>query len=543
MRERPFVLAALWTLATSATLPAQQSIPGPRHLPAAMPADAPVAGPVRLEQGSLAGAVLASGVRAFRGIPYAAPPVGPLRWTAPQPPRAWKGVRTATKFGPQCMQLPIFGDMVFRSDGMSEDCLYLNVWAPPAGRRLPVLLYVYGGGFVGGDGSELRYDGESLARRGIVVVTMNYRLGVFGFLSLPELTRESPHHASGNYGLLDQVAALEWVRRNIAAFGGDPRRITIGGESAGSISVCALMASPLSRGLIAGAIGESGGMIHPTFAPVPLDSAERRGETFARSGGATSLEALRALPAESLLKASSRFRVVAAVDGWFLPQSPAEIFAAGRAARVPLLAGWNSQEGFWRDLLGAREPTPQSWAAVVDSLYGTDSTEALRLFPGTTPQQVMESGTLLAGARWIAYSTWKWADLQGRTGGRPVYRYLFVHPRPATRAPAAAPPPPGAVHSAEIEYALGNLATNEVYAWTPQDDSASAAMEAFFAAFVKTGNPNGAGLPRWPAAFAGDSVRVMILDASPHAEASAHEDAFRFLGRFYGAGSVRAPQR
>ena len=211
MTRQLAVLATIWALALPAALRAQQPVVGPRHLPAALPADAPSTGPLRVDGSRLAGAILPDGVRAFRGIPYAAAPVGALRWRAPRPVRPWKGVRRAAKFGPQCMQLPIFSDMVFRSDGMSEDCLYLNVWAPEAapGRRLPVLVYVYGGGFVGGDGSELRYDGESLARRGIVVVTMNYRLGVFGFLAHPGLTRESPHHASGDYGLLDQAAALD----------------------------------------------------------------------------------------------------------------------------------------------------------------------------------------------------------------------------------------------------------------------------------------------------------------------------------------------
>ncbi len=566
-KSRLAFVALCAALGASVPARAQAPVSGPRHLAPTAPAGAPATGPVRIAGGRIAGAILPDSVRIFRGIPFAAPPLGDLRWKPPQPARPWDGVRDATRFGPQCMQLPVFGDMVFRSDGMSEDCLYLNVWAPPTaatGRRLPVLLYIYGGGFVGGDGSELRYDGESLARRGIVVVTTNYRLGVFGFLALPELTRESPHHASGNYGLLDQVAALQWVRRNIAAFGGDPTRITIAGESAGSIAVCALMASPLSRGLIAGAIGESGGMIHPTAAPVPPDSAQRRGEAFAERAGASSLSALRALPAESLLKASRRAYFPAVVDGWFLPQSPAEIFAAGRQAHVPLLLGWNSQEQEWRSLLGLRTPTPQNWTAVIDSLYGADSAEALQLFPGATQEQVMESGTLLAGARWIAYSTWKWAELQGRTGGRPVYRYVFVHPRPATRGPTPIPPtagavvpestlraarrtvpvanaaPAGAVHSAEIEYALGNLATNEVFAWTPQDDSVSAAMEGYFAAFVKTGDPNGLGLPAWPAAYSGGEVKVMILDAQPHAERAPHEDAFRFLDRRY-RSSTRAP--
>src|SRR5436305_1282535 len=204
-----------------------------------------------------------SGVRIFRGIPFAQPPVGDLRWKPPQSPKNWEGVRQAIQFGPRCMQHPVFGDMNFRSNGMSEDCLYLNVWTPAkkGNERLPVLVYFYGGGFIAGDGSEPRYDGESLARRGIVVVTLNYRLGVFGFLAHPELSREASYNGSGNYGLLDQMAGLRWVHENIAAFGGDPHRVTIGGESAGSVSVSALMVSPLSRGLIAGAIGESGSIL------------------------------------------------------------------------------------------------------------------------------------------------------------------------------------------------------------------------------------------------------------------------------------------
>jgi len=522
VRARLSLAVAIALRASPAPAPAQSGVPRPV---------------VRIATGLLEGLTAPGGVREFRGIPFAAPPVGPLRWKPPQPPAPWKGVRAADRFGPRCMQLPIFSDMVFRSDGMSEDCLYLNVWAPPraAGRRLPVLVYFFGGGFVGGDGSELRYDGESLARRGIVVVTLNYRLGVFGFLAHPELTAESPRHASGDYGLLDQAAALRWVRRNIASFGGNPRHVTIAGESAGSISVCAQMASPLSRGLIAGAIGESGGMIRPTFAPVPLAEGERRGVAFADSARAGSLAALRALPAESLLAASGRPGIgwlPATVDGYFLPEAPADVFAAGAQARVPLLVGWNSQEADWHALLRGADSTPRSYAAALDRLFGAQAPEAERLFPGATPQQVMESGTLLAGATFIAYSTWKWAELQ-RHGGQAVYRYYYTHPRPAPKVPGPIPPPAGAVHSAEIEYALGNLATNRVYAWTADDDSVSAAMEAYFANFVRTGDPNGGRLPRWPAAYAGDTVWSMDIDVRPRAVPAPHEDGYRFLDRFY----------
>jgi para-nitrobenzyl esterase len=242
------------------------------------------------------------GVRSFKGIPFAAPPVGELRWRPPQPVKDWKGVRKADDFGPRCMQhTGPNADYWFRSDGMSENCLYLNVWTPAKSDRemLPVLVYVFGGGFQNGDGSEPRYDGESMARKGMVTVTLNYRLNIFGFFAHPELAEESRHHAAGNYGLLDQVAALEWVKKNIAAFGGDPKRVTVGGESAGSISVSALMASPMSRDLMAGAIGESGALIS-TLPPRPLAETEKDGTRFAEMAGAKSLKDLRAMSGEQI---------------------------------------------------------------------------------------------------------------------------------------------------------------------------------------------------------------------------------------------------
>lgn len=508
---------------------------------------------VKIANGLLEGITEKSGIRAFKGVPFAAPPVGTLRWQAPQPVKNWSGVHQANQFGPRAMQLALFGDMNFRSDGMNEDCLYLNVWTPAktGKERLPVLVYFYGGGFVAGDGSEPRYDGESMAKRGIVAVTVNYRLGVFGFLAHPELTKESPNQASGNYGLMDQSAALRWVKQNIYAFGGDPAKITIAGESAGSYSVSAQMASPLSRNLIAGAIGESGSLLslQPTIA---LAQAEQVGLTFATGLGANSLAALRALPAQQLLEATGkpgtpRFPVV--VDGYFFPKAPRDIFTSGEQAHVPLLAGWNSEESGYRAILGQEPPTPENYAKAVQKLYGDRASDVLKLYPAADEEQVIQAATNLASDRFIGYSTWKWIDIHSQTSGKPVYRYLYSRPRPemtpemgnavpglaggVIRNPDAAatkiPPARGAVHSAEIEYALGNLATNKVYAWTPDDYKVSEVMQSYFANFIKTGNPNGKGLPTWPALKSDSASPVMHIDVTTRVETDQTRERYLLL--------------
>ena len=285
------------------------------------------AGQVRTDAGSVEGSTSTDGkVQIFKGVPYAAPPVGALRWKEPQPVPSWQGVRKATEFGARCMQGNVFGDMVFRDAAPSEDCLYLNVWAPKvsAGAKLPVMVWIYGGGFQAGATSEPRQDGERLAHKGVVVVSMNYRLGIFGFFSHPELTKESPHHASGNYGLQDQAAALQWVRKNIAAFGGDPQNVTIFGESAGSFSVSALMASPTSKGLIHRAIGESGAFFGRTLTAKPLVESEQDGTKFGASIGADTLEKLRAMTSQQTLDAASKdknaFRFGPNIDGYFFPK-------------------------------------------------------------------------------------------------------------------------------------------------------------------------------------------------------------------------------
>ena len=499
-----------------------------------------------------------TGIRAFKGIPFAQPPVGELRWKEPQPVKNWQGVRKTNQFGPRAMQRAVFGDMGFRSNGMSEDCLYLNVWTPAksASEKLPVLVYFYGGGFIAGDGSEGRYDGESMATKGMVALTVNYRLDVFGFMAHPELTKESAHQSSGNYAYLDMAAALRWVQQNIAAFGGDPKRVTIAGESAGSIAVSGLMASPLSKGLIAGAIGESGSLLGG-LPPVPLAKGEEAGAAFAKGVGASSLADLRAMPAEKLLEATGKPgtpRFSATVDGYFFPKPPMEIFAAGEQAQVPLLAGWNSEEMNGRAVLGQEKPTPEGYANAVKRLYNDRAEEVLKLYPGSTEEEVLESATALAGDRFLAYSTWKWADLQSKTGGgKPVYRYYYSRPRPAmvpemgNAAPGLAggvvkstdanavkvPPARGAVHSAEIEYAMGNLPKNKVYAWTPDDYKVSDVMQRYFANFIKTGNPNGSGLPNWPAINSGNSVQFMQIDVNTRLETEKNRARYLFLDPYY----------
>lgn len=488
----------------------------------ATPAQAAGDAVVAVAGGKLAGTVdeRDASIHSFRGIAFAAPPVGALRWREPQPVAGWTGVRPAKSFAARCMQLPLYSDMMFRSPGISEDCLYLNVWTPaaldrPARTRLPVLVYVYGGGFQAGDGSEKRYDGAAMAKRGIVVVTMNYRLGVFGSMTHPELTAQSPHRASGNYGLLDQAAALAWVKRNVAAFGGDPARITIAGESAGSMSVSALMVSPLSRGNIAGAIGESGAVLQK-MSPPTLAQAEAQGAAFAQRIGAPTLAALRALPAERLLEEQRTAEDLprnVIIDGYFMTEPPAITFQAGRAAKVPLLVGSNSQEAPGTAVIGNEPPTIASYHAGLTRVLGDRADALFALYPAATDAEVLPAATALASDDFLGLPTWKWFDLQRRTGA-PTFYYLYTRVRPRALADTSnGPMPLGAVHSAEIEYALGNLDVNPLYAWTDADRTVSATMSGYFANFIKTGNPNGAGLPQWQQAPAsGEEIRRQVID-------------------------------
>ncbi|UII25603.1 carboxylesterase family protein [Fulvivirga maritima] len=454
----------------------------------------------------------------FLGIPYAQPPVGELRWKAPQPLTDWSETRDTKKFGPTPMQADVFGDMVFRSEKMSEDCLYLNVWTPDSRKKnaaLPVLVYFYGGGYVAGGSSEPRYDGASMAQKGIVTVTVNYRLNIFGFFAHPQLSEEAAYKASGNYGLLDQAAALQWVKDNIKAFGGDPDRVTIAGESAGSISVSSQMASPLSKHLIAGAIGESGAAIKPTLAPVSLEEAESIGMKFATTFGYYSLKELRKASTEEIFekyKKSGFFGFPSVIDGYFFPKTLPEIFKAGEQSQVPLLLGWNSAEIPGMAFMQGQPYTDEAYIKNVKQAYPDTYEEVLKLYPHTSEEEIALSATALASDRFISYSTWKWFDLHRKHSDQPVYRYLFSQIRP--KAANEEKQPIGAPHASEIPYCMGNLYLMDEFNWTDADKKTSAVMQQYFANFIKTGDPNKGDLRKWPAAKPEDGTPpVMIINA------------------------------
>lgn len=507
---------------------------------------------VRTESGVIEGIELEGGVKAFLGVPFAEAPVGDLRWTAPQPKKAWEGVLATKEFGNDPMQPNIFGDMSFRGPARSEDCLYLNVWttAKTTDEALPVLIYFNGGGLMAGSGSEPRYDGAAIAREGVIGVTANYREGVFGYFAHPELTAEASYKGSGNYGFLDQVAAIDWVKENIAAFGGDPERINIVGESAGSFSVSLLMVSPLSKNKIAGAMLSSGAEVLP-YGAVSQADAEAAGVALLASKGVESLAAARALPSdefEKLFPPRGMSNVV--LDGYFMVEAPDAIFERGEQAQVPLLAGWNSLEGT------PYVPTLAGYKAAMQGQFGDMTDEIFEAYGILSDADVMATpGFTLASDLFTGFPTWKVCDYQAKAG-YPVYRYKYNHPRPQvsdkmgdktaalaggvrekTEEEKAQKPQlaPGAVHSADIEYAMGNLDTNEYYDWQPEDYAISKLFLSFYANFCKTGNPNGEGLPTWTAINGKlDAAPVMQIDVESGEVASAQlENAYRTLERFY----------
>ena len=502
------------------------------------------------------------GVKKFLGVPFAQAPVGELRWKAPQPVQGWEGVRSAKQFGDDPMQPNIFGDMSFRGSGRSEDCLYLNIWTTAATTTdaMPVLIYFNGGGLMAGSGSEPRYDGSSLSKEGVICVTANYREGVFGFFAHPDLTASSEYKGSGNYGFLDQVAAIKWVKENISAFGGNPDKITIVGESAGSFSVSLLMCSPLSKDLIAGAMLSSGAEVLP-FQPSSQADADAAGADLLKKAGISSLADAMALNADSLQKLlPPKGMANVVLDGYFMTESADDVFEKGQQAQVPLLAGWNSLEGTPMQTLRDQAPTLANYKNAMKAQFGDMTDEIFKAYGLETDEDVLsQKGLDLASDLFTGFPTWKACDYHAKSG-LPVYRYHYMHPRPQVSAKmgdkvaalaggvrnktaeekkSEAQQPeiaPGAVHSADIEYAMGTLGTNKYYDWNEDDYAISKLFLTYYANFCKTGNPNGKGLPQWTAITKDnlDAAPVMKIDVESKEIASPEkEKAYRTLEKFY----------
>jgi len=453
--------------------------------------------PIHTDAGLISGvSTSTSGVRAFKGIPFAAPPVGDLRWKPPQPALKWDGVRKADRFGPSCIQR-LAGELLpwtkeFMAQGeISEDCLYLNVWtgAKSQSERRPVIVFIHGGAYQEGSGSVAVYDGEKLAERGVILVTINYRLGVLGFLAHSELTKESEHHASGNYGLLDQIAALQWLKRNIGAFGGDPARITISGQSAGAFSVHNLISSGIARGLFSGAIAESGSSASPP-AMLSLSDAEKGGAAFAEAKRARSVKELRALTAAELMGGSNTgIRVAPIVDGWCLTDLPASIIASGKHFDVPLLTGFNADEGSASRTYGKLKA--DEFLKQVRERYGEMADEFLSLYPSSSDEAAAIAQKQSARDR-NRVSMHVWASARAKTSTTAAWTYFFTRSIPWPEHPEFA-----SFHTSEVPYVFGNLHRLN-RPWESVDRRLSEAMMGYWVNFAAKGNPNGKGLTRWP---------------------------------------------
>jgi para-nitrobenzyl esterase len=483
--------------------------------------------PVKVEGGLLQGTP-ENGLTVYRGIPFAAPPVGNLRWRAPQPAAKWEGVRQADKFAPG----PIQGWDT--PPGKSEDCLYLNVWTPAksAKDRIPVLVWIYGGGFNGGSTSEPNYSGENLARKGVVLVSIAYRVGHLGFLAHPELSAESPNHVSGNYGLLDMIAALHWVQKNIVAFGGDSKKVTIFGESAGGIAVSMLCASPLAKGLFHGAVSQSGGSFGPPRSTAfpgenmkRLADAERDGETYAKSAGVSSLAELRSIPADSLPKGGfGKGMAWPIIDGWVIPDDQYKLYEAGKFNDTPILMGYNSDEG----ASFSREKTPEEYIAGVKARYGRFADDLIEVYPvGST--SVPKTARDLARDAAFGWHTWSWARLQSRLGKSKAFYYYFdQHPDFPEDSPKAGY---GSPHGQDVAYVFQHLNASDSLL-TKTDFEISEAMATYWTNFAKYGDPNGKGVPAWPA-FSDKNPVVMVFGRTPHTGPVPSAESLKVLDAYF----------
>lgn len=460
----------------------------------------------------------------FKGIPFAAPPVGELRWKAPQPTEPWSGVRAADAFGPSPMQgepAPFSmwsEEFLIPKEPIDEDCLYLNVWtgASDATEKRPVLVWIYGGGFASGGSGVPIYDGEAMAEKGIVFVSINYRVGIFGFFAHPELTQESEYNVSGNYGLMDQIAALQWVQDNIAAFGGDPENVTIAGQSAGSMSVNCLVASPLAKGLFQKAIAQSGASFSRRSAS--LEQAEQEGKRIAKDLNASSLADLRELPADTLLKNPSGLRGPI-VDGYVLPDHISDIFAEGQQNKVALLTGWNQDEGLtFGSIKNAAEFRQQA-----EEQYGADADQFLQFYPANNDSVAADSQLALGRDMIFGVQNYTWANVQSEQEYASVYVYRFARKVPATGEYVKY----GAFHTGEVPYAYDNLKFVD-RPWEPVDRELANTMSSYWANFIRTGDPNGKDVPQWPA-YTSQNKEIMVLGKETEAEPLPDKAALDFL--------------
>lgn len=504
---------------------------------------------VKTTAGVVEGDTAAGGaVRVFKGIPYAAPPVGDLRWKAPQPVQPWTGVRRATEYGPRCHQGPIFGDMVFRSDP-SEDCLSLNVWVPakPGASPLPVMVWIHGGGFQAGASSEPRHDGDHLAQKGVMLVTINYRLGVFGFFSYRDAV--AGESAVGNAAFLDMIAALQWVKDNAAAFGGDPGNVTIFGESAGSFAVSGLMAAPPARGLFHKAIGQSGAFFGATLAPMARSAAEEHGKKLADALGAARLAELRKRPAEQVLQAALKIQpwFGPTIDGDVLRGDVLSTYIGGEQAPVPLLAGWNADESRAGVVLAKAPPTAKTFVEQTQKRFGPHADEVLRVYRATSDAEALESAASLASDMFIGYGTWKWLDLHASTGKAPVFRYSFdrkipIEPGRVVNGRTVTAEDVGARHAGDIEYVFGTLDSVKGVTWSEDDRKLADAMMTYWSSFARTGRPHGDGLPEWPA-FEGIDGKVQQLDVTIRTAPEQYRERYEVLQMLMSAAERESAAR
>lgn len=479
------------------------------------------ADPVRVEQGLVSGKLLGSGVKAYLGLRYAAPPTGDLRWRPPQAPARWQGVYHADRKMPECIQVlrPHAINHYFGEEATSEDCLFMNVWAPgdaKAGDRLPVIVFIYGGGFTIGSSGMALYDGENVARSGAVFVNFNYRVGLFGFMGHPQLTAESPARSSGNYGILDQIAALQWVQRNIAAFGGDPGKVIISGQSAGSRSVSLLQATPLAKGLFRGIVGMSGSIWSRGLGPLPsLVDAEQVGLQVAEALQADGLDALRLVPADQLLALQEDCQLGCRgtirpggpnIDGYLLPVAPEELFARRQHSDVPVIAGFTSDEaaGFAREGL-VKVETRRQLEDEVSRVYGEMAGAFHKLYPATTDEEARTAArAAVRDAGWPAQGAWLWAHAQRRHGQAPVYLFEFArrHPFNAEALPSDRPDRVGAYHTSDVPYFLQTLDALNTFRptrlWSDADRDMARSMTQLLITFAETGVPKSADAD-WPA--------------------------------------------